>query len=384
MRALHVADFSAPYPGAFIRQLRMLDAQLHTLGWEPTAFAFPERAMNTQWAHDLRATGHEVFPLPLASSRKQKHVAAALKNVVEETGATLVHSHFGTYDLSLTAAVRSIPAPARPRLFWHYRTALEEPVSERSLARRVKDWLKYRRAGRHVERCIAVTQALAEEVAQRGMGDRAEAVLAGCDTETFRPNAVARTRRREALHISDDQVLVLHMGWHWQRKGGDLLAAAARRLIERGYTNLVFGSIGADRGSVEAPVIRIEPTDAVYELHQASDIFVSASRSEGFGNGLVEAMSCGRVAVTALVEGQRETFEGTGDGCVIVPPEDAEALADGIERLLQARDNWDALGRSNREHVERSLSMARWARELSAIYDAGASSEREPLLRETA
>ena len=125
-----------------------------------------------------------------------------------------------------------------------------------------------------------------------------------------RPDAQARRRVRESLGIPESSVVVLHLGWHWRRKGGDLLAGAARRLLDRGHDDLVFLSLGAPSSEVLSPVTSLPFRERVEELHQAADIFVSASRSEGFGNGLVEGLASSCVAVGTLVEGQREIFEG--------------------------------------------------------------------------
>lgn len=371
LRVLHIADFDAPYPGAFIGQLRMLDDELRARGARPTAFAFPVHAADREWCAELVRDGFDVYRLPRGRPRGDRAIAAAIEQIASDAGATVVHTHFGSYDMSTARAVRRLRARGARRLaqVWHYRTALECDVDQRVLGRRVKDYLKFVRAGAGVDCCVAVTEALAVEVAARGMGDRAQAVVAGTDTDTFRPiGSAARQHLRRKLGIADDEIFVLHMGWHWHRKGGDLLAAAARELEARGYGRLVFCSIGAPVDLLLAPVRLLVPTDQVHELHQASDVFVSASRSEGFGNGLVEALACERVAVAALVDGQREIFAGLEAGCVPVPPGDAIALADGIERLLRVREQWGALGATNRAHIVANNSMRRWARNMADIY----------------
>lgn len=372
-RILHVADFSAPYPGAFIRQLRMLDEELVGAGARSCAFAFPQRAAGRPWLESLRADGYDVVLLPEPRARGSHASTAVIADSARALGATVIHTHFGTYDVAAVRAVRWLKRQAHdtgrgvPRLVWHYRTALEVPVWRRSILRRLKDWIRYSRAGREVDMAVAVTQALAEEAADRGLGSTVRAVVAGCDTDAFRPDALARGDVRRELGIEDDQLLVLHLGWHWHRKGGDLLAEAARQLRERGRDDLVFCSVDAPIASVEAPVVRLEPTDQIARLYQACDIFVSASRSEGFGNGLVEAMACARVAVAAVVEGQREVFTGV-EGCVAVRPGDAAAIADGIMQLLGQRSSWDVLGAGNRARVCQRHSMRRWASDMVLAY----------------
>jgi glycosyltransferase involved in cell wall biosynthesis len=220
-----------------------------------------------------------------------------------------------------------------------------------------------------VDLVVGVTQALADEAIARGVAaERARGIIAGCDTETFRPNETARARVRQELGLNEDDVLLLHMGWTWHRKGGDLLADAMAQVGESVEgRRIVAASIGVPAEVDMGAVRRLEMTDRVWEYHQASDIFISASRSEGFGNGLIEAMACGRVAVAASAEGQQETF-GAAPGVQAVPVGDSSAIARAITQLMTQRDEWGILGAANREHVIQHHSMRRWARDMADAY----------------
>jgi glycosyltransferase involved in cell wall biosynthesis len=280
----------------------------------------------------------------------------------------VVHSHFLGYDAPCALAVASGRRAGSGRaLIWHYRTALETPVAERTLSRRLKDGLKFRCLGAAVDHHVAVTNALADEAVARGARHPVSAVVAGCDIDALAPDPRARARARAALGVRDDETLVLHFGWHWRRKGGDLLVGAARLLEDRGIDRLRFVSVGAPADRVSPPVTGIPVTGDVAALHQAADIFVSASRSEGFGNGLMEALASGTPAVGTLVDGQRELFEDV-PGCVGTPPEDAGAIADAIETLIARRADWPALGEVNRRHVAGNYDMRRWARRMRELY----------------
>lgn len=385
---LHVCDFAAPYPGAFIRQLRMLDDVLvaedgsGAHGERRIALAFPARAKGQPWLDDLDRDGFQVFLLNEPTPLPRKATVEQLRALIEELNCGVVHSHFAGYDQSVAAAVGGTAKSRRPIQIWHYRTSLECPVNERTFVRRCKDMVKYRWYGRSVDRCVGVTEAMAQEVAQRGMRDRAVAVVAGCDTDTFQPSPRNRRAIRGDLGINSTDVFILHMGWSWQRKGGDVLAQAMRILDQRGYANLIVRSIGAAESEVEAPVETLPPRSAVQELHQASDIFVSASRSEGFGNGLIEAMACERVAVASSTSGQRELFSGL-DGCRSVAVGNAEELADGLQWLLDNREQWRELGASNRQRIVERYSMRRWAGQMVRLYQELSGIGGSRMLRES-
>jgi len=72
--------------------------------------------------------------------------------------------------------------------------------------------------------------------------------------------------------------------------------------------------------------------ERVIELYLASDVFVLASRFEGYGMALSEAIAHGLPVVSTMVGAIRDTVPaGTG---LLVPPNDAAALAGALRRLI--------------------------------------------------
>jgi glycosyltransferase involved in cell wall biosynthesis len=73
---------------------------------------------------------------------------------------------------------------------------------------------------------------------------------------------------------------------------------------------------------------------------RAADAFVLSSRSEGFGNVLVEAMGCGTPIVsTDCPHGPADILAGGKYG-ILVRPRDPAALAPAFSRILQERGQW--------------------------------------------
>ncbi|RTL71220.1 MAG: glycosyltransferase family 1 protein [Hyphomicrobiales bacterium] len=79
-------------------------------------------------------------------------------------------------------------------------------------------------------------------------------------------------------------------------------------------------------------VLGAVPNTAVHELYGASDLFVLASRFEGYGMALAEAISHGLPIVSTRAGAIPDTVPG-GAG-LLVPPDDAGALADALRRLI--------------------------------------------------
>jgi glycosyltransferase involved in cell wall biosynthesis len=76
----------------------------------------------------------------------------------------------------------------------------------------------------------------------------------------------------------------------------------------------------------------------------ALDVFCISSLYEGTPLALFEAMAAGKAIVSTSVDGCREVLEDGVTG-VLVPPADAAALAEGLERVLRDGDLRAALGR---------------------------------------
>lgn len=99
----------------------------------------------------------------------------------------------------------------------------------------------------------------------------------------------------------------------------------------------------------------------------AMDVFALPSRTEGFPNVLAEAMAMGRPCVSTDVGDAAMVLGECGE---VVPPEDAQALARALERLLAlAPAQRAALGEAGRQRVAQEFSMTRCAERFAAVYE---------------
>ena len=90
--------------------------------------------------------------------------------------------------------------------------------------------------------------------------------------------------------------------------------------------------------------------DDVVDLLCACDVFVLPSRREGLGVAALEAMALGRPVVASRVGGLAESVQHEYTG-LLVPPEDSEALAGALERLLGDPALARRLGAAGPEHI---------------------------------
>ena len=121
-------------------------------------------------------------------------------------------------------------------------------------------------------------------------------------------------------------------------KGTDI-ALKAFSLAASKIPNLRLVAFGTDAPSPELPLPAnteyvIQPDqDKLKDLYGKCDTWLFASRSEGFGLPIIEAMACRTPVIGTPVGAAPEMLSG-GTG-ILVKPEDPEAMANAIERICQ-------------------------------------------------
>lgn len=101
-------------------------------------------------------------------------------------------------------------------------------------------------------------------------------------------------------------------------------------------------------------------------VYRAADVVVSASLSEGFPFGVIEAMACGSMVVATDVGGVREALEGCG---LLVPPRAPEALGAAIVTALSDEASRRDYGARARDRAVRHYELHRMVHTYKDLYD---------------
>lgn len=181
---------------------------------------------------------------------------------------------------------------------------------------------------------------------------------------------------RAVLGVPEDAKLVLALGRLHPVKGFDTLIHAMQAVPG---AHLVIAGEGPERAALTALIARLDLRDRVHlagwrqdvgALLKAVDLFVSSSRHEPLGNMVLEAFSATTPVVAAAAEGPLELIHDGIDG-MLVPIDDARALAAAIGRVLADPGLHAALGNAGRARFEAEFSepvvVATWQDYLARV-----------------
>jgi glycosyltransferase involved in cell wall biosynthesis len=183
-----------------------------------------------------------------------------------------------------------------------------------------------------------------------GDAARVRVIPNGCDAAIFHPRD--RAAARAALGIPEDAELLLYVGRLVPEKGlRELFDACAVLANTRPRLRLVLVGDGPMRAELEARIARdapwaslagAQPPVQVAQWFAASNLLALPTYSEGHPNVLVEALACGRPAVTTPVGGIPEVVDDSV--AILVPPRTVEPLRVALAAALDRE--WDpaALG----------------------------------------
>ena len=212
---------------------------------------------------------------------------------------------------------------------------------------------------RMLVRSVDVVAACSDEAA------RYAADIGGARRVTLVPNGYDPDEFRAVDPYRHPRPYVLALGRLERQKGFDVLIEALARLDRYGIDLLIAGE-GTERGALEALARVRGVVDRVHflgttdrrttvALLRGAAVVCCPSRFEGLPLVCIEAFAAGRPVVATNVNGIPELVRHEETG-VVVPPDDAPALAAGLARVLSApgeAERWAARGRVEVEERNR-------------------------------
>jgi L-malate glycosyltransferase len=339
-------------------------------GWK-AELDFPPRAEGRPWFEQLRSDSAAVVRTVPDGSRWE--TASRIRSRLDERpGPVLLHTHFTRYDVAAVLAARGRPDTA---VLWHIHTPLYK-----SLRRRLQSAVKFRLFGRSVAAILVSGPDPAQGAIAAGASrERVEIVGNGIDTARF-PLVTPQERlaARDRLGLPQGARVLLHFGWNWHLKDGDLFLATVRSLLERvgDQAEVLALTVRGDdearagiaRLELEGHARVIESSDDVRTLYGASDLFISTSRVEGLPFAVIEAICTGLPVVATDLPGHLNICGGLSS--CRVTERSSEALADACAELL-ARPPADVRESATeaRSRVAARFDLRAWTERMMERYE---------------
>lgn len=317
--------------------------------------------------HEIEVTSYPLFRYPPYDAA----LASRLAEVVEEEGLDLVHAHYAIPHALAALLVKDVVAPRNlPVVTTLHGTDITVVGQDRAYARMTCYALK------SSDTVTAVSEYLRAETV-RVFGDLRpiDVVPNFVDPRRFRPRT--EPARRAAFARTGQSVLIHVSNFRPVKQAVVTVEVLARVVKSRPCVLLMVGD-GPDRAACEARARELGVRDRirfvgaqteVEALLPLADLFLLPSQFESFGLAALEAMACGTPPVASKAGGLPEVIRDGQDG-ILVPPGDADAMADAVLGLLSDEPRRVAMAKAARESAVERFALDRVVPRYEELYRA--------------
>jgi glycosyltransferase involved in cell wall biosynthesis len=333
------------------------------------------RAVETPGLIRLRSVADCAVPAyEVASWRLGVPSALELLEVIQRSGANVIHAATpGPMGVAGLLAARALDLP----FVASYHTELAEYALRLTGDRLVAD-LAGRAVGWFYSQAARVyipTRTTGRGLMEQGVDPARLFIFGrGVDTELFRPDRHSRFMRHRMGGGS--ATVLLYVGRLSREKGLEVLAAAHRRAAQsRPEIELVLVGEGPYRAELAGllagtPHRFLGPLTGreLASAYASADVFCLPSRTETFGQVVLEAAASGLPVIVTDRGGAHESVLA-GETGLIVPADDPIALADAVVALAADSGLRRRLGGRGRQHAAQRSGWSEVFGQLVASYD---------------
>lgn len=318
----------------------------------------------------LEQAGAKVYEVDgMADRSYHKDDVKLLKELIRRVKPDLVHTH-GSFSGRIAARRCHVPVVYSRHSAFPVPAKLKYPPGR---------WVNKLVNEHYADRIIAVSPATRDNLTDGGISPKKITVVMNGVAPVERTSPQDRAALRESLGIPEDTVVFGILARIEDYKGHLYLVEAARVLKDRGITG--FRVLIAGTGSFEREVARAVKEMGVEDvvemlgfrsdvarLLSALDVQLNASYgTEATSLALLEGMSLGLPTVASDYGGNPWVIENGKEG-FLFPSQNADALADAMERLILDPELRQAMGRRALERYQREFTGEVFARNTEKVY----------------
>jgi len=316
---------------------------------------------------ELRQRAEEGLDLLPLAPKTEMDLSAAwrLSRIIKQLKPDIVHAHdphgvaMAALALSMSTQLHKPPLVAARRVDFHLRGT--------SLSR----W-KYRQ----VDCFLCASEAIRQMLIGDGV-PAASAVTVHEGIDLGRAEAAPPAKLHEDLWLPHQAPIIGNVAALVPHKGQrHLVEAAALTVRQVPDARFVIAGEGELRPALERQIKEHHLEKHVFlagfrpdvlSLHQAFDIFVMSSVTEGLGTSLLDAMACGKPVVATTAGGIPEVVVD-GETGLLVPPRDHASMARAIVSLLKDEPLRRQMGEAGRTRARIKFSAERMVQDTLRVY----------------
>lgn len=362
------ADYGAEYAGNFVPSLIALKNAISSSGGD-VVFVLPKRAEGKAWSIILEQDNLVYYFDPETG----KDSKAKMRSIAETHNCKLIHTHFGYIKdaVNVTRYIKNV------KVVWHVHSDFGVRTDwYRNVKRALSETLYFKNV-----KIIGVSPHLQNQFVTKKITYIPNAIVEP-DKRIIPQNNKIECDLREKYNIQKDEIVVLMFGWHLTVKGVDI-AAKAMNLLTNKNRKVKLAVVYGPRTGLEVTkdfissntseefsnsVIYLPQVDDVFAYHKLSDIFLSASRSEGFPYSILEALYSKKIIVSSDIPGTKWIKEFENALCFT--SENEKSCAESIENAINLlkNDNSVILNKT-KNSIEEKYCLTNWVNRVLDIYN---------------
>lgn len=292
-----------------------------------------------------------------------------LLNLIDEYSIDLIHNHFSCCDQVLLWD-KELHSKVKILYHDHMDYVAEKPVKPQ-LIKQIKRAKRYREYG------IGVISVMQRIHWGYFLAPKRWYIPNGISFKRNVLQSMSREECRAKLNLQPDTVFCLFLGWDIYRKGLDVAIKAVQKAQEDN-PKIELGIIGFEGNPSEETLERIQKViglsplqegtrfldsmEDMYALHRAADVYISASRTEAFSYGILEAISQNIPVVVSDIPGTKWSWKYSK--CFRFRNADADECAKAILKAIPHRHD-----ESNRDVLTRKYNIDTWCDRVIKVYE---------------
>ena len=372
VRVAIVTPYSWTYPGGVNRHVEALAAELSVRGHELRVLAPvdpPGRLSRLLHRADPEPRQLPEYLVPLGRTKGFGANGAVSNISIFPDGITRLRRELRAFAPDVVHAHE----PLVPVASWDACSFPDAPVvgtfhaySTKAIPNHLASLFGARRTFNKLSARIAVSEAAAW-TGRRWFGGNYEGI----------PNGVEHDAAPVGPKPGSDELQLLFVGRPEERKGLPVLLKAFEALVEHERARLTV--VGTGRGEItrflgdsEAlskieTLGRVDSDELWLRLHEADLLCAPSLAGESFGMVLTEAFAAGTPVIASNIAGYADVVTDGHDG-ILVPPADAQSLAEELQALSVSPARLTEMGEAARESAHR-YAWPRVASRVEHVYE---------------